>query len=236
MDELFEASFSSVAESGRPISRCGKCRRFMKYVAAKPHRLYCMHCDETYSLPPGGTIKLYKELKCPLDEFELLLYSGGPKRQSFLLCPYCYNEPPFSGTKKFMSCSLCTHQSCSYAMPQNCVGVCSECDNGILVLEPHFHTGGPAPKWRIACNNMKCKEMVDCFEGSTDVQSSKELCDCGSNLLTVDLCKVTHLPEDSEKCVHKGCWRCDSVLSALLVQPDLRSHWRRGRGRRPKKH
>ena len=32
--------------------------------------------------------------------------------------------------------------------------------------------------------------MVDCFEGSTDVQSSKELCDCGSNLLTVDLCKV----------------------------------------------
>eukprot|EP00731_Ephydatia_muelleri_P027048 Em0018g1148a len=81
MDELFEASFSSVAESGRPISRCGKCRRFMKYIAAKPHRLYCMHCDETYSLPPGGTIKLYKELKCPLDEFELLLYSGGPKGQ-----------------------------------------------------------------------------------------------------------------------------------------------------------
>ena len=40
-------------------------------------------------------------------------------------------------------------------MPQNCVGVCSECEHGILVLEPHFHTGGPAPKWRIACNNMK---------------------------------------------------------------------------------
>ena len=40
--------------------RCGKCHRFMKYIAAKPHRLYCMHCDETYSLPPGGTVKLYK--------------------------------------------------------------------------------------------------------------------------------------------------------------------------------
>ena len=132
MDELFEASFSSVAESGRPISRlvcdsyllacisfpslsiplffspspfhhfilpfltshflfsvlfslslcsllslslsppllpnslhtwllrCGKCRRFMKYIAARPQRLYCMHCDETFSLPQGGSIKLFK--------------------------------------------------------------------------------------------------------------------------------------------------------------------------------
>ncbi|KAL5466670.1 hypothetical protein EMCRGX_G030814 [Ephydatia muelleri] len=96
-------------------------------------------------------------------------------------------------------------------MPQNCVGVCSECEHGILVLEPHFHTGGPAPKWRIACNNMKCKEMVDCFEGSTDVQSCKEICDCGSYLLTVDLSKVAHLPENVERCVHKGCWRYKPV-------------------------
>jgi DNA topoisomerase-3 len=41
MDHLFEVSFSSLAESGRPMSRCGKCRRFTKYVQAKPSRLYC---------------------------------------------------------------------------------------------------------------------------------------------------------------------------------------------------
>ena len=60
MDELFEASFSSVAESGRPLSKCGLCRRYMKYIASRPQRLYCMNCNMTYSLPLLGSIKLYK--------------------------------------------------------------------------------------------------------------------------------------------------------------------------------
>ena len=42
------------------VYRCGKCRRFLKYISAKPQRMYCANCDETYSLPQGGTIKLYK--------------------------------------------------------------------------------------------------------------------------------------------------------------------------------
>nr|XP_049620180.1 DNA topoisomerase 3-beta-1 isoform X2 [Syngnathus scovelli] len=32
MDELMEVSFSPIAESGKPMSRCGKCRRFMKFI------------------------------------------------------------------------------------------------------------------------------------------------------------------------------------------------------------
>ena len=60
MDELFEASFSSIAESGRFFSKCGNCSRYMKYIASRPQRLYCMQCEKTYSLPLKGTIKLYK--------------------------------------------------------------------------------------------------------------------------------------------------------------------------------
>lgn len=60
MDELFEASFSSVAESGRLFSKCGLCRHYMKYIASRPQRLYCMKCNQTYSLPQAGTIKVYK--------------------------------------------------------------------------------------------------------------------------------------------------------------------------------
>ena len=63
MDQLFEVSFSALAASGRPFTRCGKCRRFMKYIMAKPSRLFCNHCDETYSLPQNGNIKLHQELK-----------------------------------------------------------------------------------------------------------------------------------------------------------------------------
>lgn len=32
MDELMEVSFSPIAASGKPLSRCGKCHRFMKYI------------------------------------------------------------------------------------------------------------------------------------------------------------------------------------------------------------
>lgn len=61
------------------VSRCGKCCRYLKYIAAKPQRMYCSHCNETYSLPQGGSIKLYKEIKCPLDKFELLMFSSPAK-------------------------------------------------------------------------------------------------------------------------------------------------------------
>lgn len=69
--------------------------RFMKLVASKPARLHCPNCDATYSLPMGGGFKLYNELKCPLDDFELLLWIGGPNAKGYPFCPYCYIYPPF---------------------------------------------------------------------------------------------------------------------------------------------
>ena len=59
--------------------RCGKCRRFMKYVQAKPARLYCANCDDTYNLPQNGLIKPDQgsQKTCPLDEFELLMWTTG---------------------------------------------------------------------------------------------------------------------------------------------------------------
>lgn len=95
MDGLFEVSFSSLADSGKVLSRCGKCRRYMKYIQTKPARLHCRNCDDTYSLPIGGNVHVYRELKCPLDDFELLAYSSGTKGKSYPLCPYCFNNPPF---------------------------------------------------------------------------------------------------------------------------------------------
>ncbi|RUS25677.1 hypothetical protein BC938DRAFT_471801 [Jimgerdemannia flammicorona] len=64
MDGLFEATFSPLAATGKPLSKCGKCKRYMKYISLKPPRLHCMTCGETYSLPQNGDIKLYRELTC----------------------------------------------------------------------------------------------------------------------------------------------------------------------------
>lgn len=63
MDALFEATFSKLQDTGKYLSKCGKCRRFMKYVRLRPQRLHCATCSETYALPQNGTIKLYKEVR-----------------------------------------------------------------------------------------------------------------------------------------------------------------------------
>ncbi len=37
--------------AGKPLSKCGKCRRYMKYISARPQRLYCSTCEEVLPLP-----------------------------------------------------------------------------------------------------------------------------------------------------------------------------------------
>jgi hypothetical protein len=59
MDALFEAQFSPLADSGKPLSKCGKCSRYMKYIAMRPSRLYCASCEEVHHLPQNGAIKVF---------------------------------------------------------------------------------------------------------------------------------------------------------------------------------
>ena len=59
MDELFGATFSKLADSeGRMLSHCGRCQRFMTHITLKPERLYCHRCEETFSLPQNGAIRV----------------------------------------------------------------------------------------------------------------------------------------------------------------------------------
>ncbi|XP_065913915.1 DNA topoisomerase 3-beta-1-like isoform X2 [Dysidea avara] len=227
MDELFEASFTSVAEGGKPLSRCGRCIRFMRYISAKPQRLYCNTCDETYALPQGGTVKLYKELKCPLDGFELVIFSTGPKGKTYQLCPFCYNQPPFPGVPKNMGCNHCPHVTCPHALPQLSVCDCSECEDGVLVLDP-----ASGPCWRLACNNSQCKVVASLCEGAHRVSVTEQCCACGSRLVQVDFNKA-NTPLADGSATHVGCPYCDGVISSRMeLHHSVRGHGRgRGRGR-----
>ncbi|CAH1786482.1 unnamed protein product [Owenia fusiformis] len=234
MDELFEVTFSSLASSGKPLSRCGKCRRFMKFIQAKPSRLHCPQCDETYSLPQNGAIKLYKELKCPLDDFELVISSTGSKGKSYPLCPYCYNNPPFREMRKGMGCNECTHPTCGHALQQFGVALCPECENGILVLDPNS-----APKWKMACNNSKCNVVVNFFDNAHRVAVSEEMCEeCGTAILDVTFNK-TKTPLTDGATEHSGCPFCDVILKPLVelkhaslrMRGFNRNRASRGRGR-----
>ncbi|XP_023129112.1 DNA topoisomerase 3-beta-1 isoform X1 [Amphiprion ocellaris] len=225
MDELMEVSFSPIAATGKPLSRCGKCHRFMKCIQAKPSRLHCSHCDETYSLPQNGAIKLYKELRCPLDDFELVLWTSGARGKSYPLCPYCFSNPPFRDMKKGMGCNECTHPSCQHSLNSLGIGQCVECDSGVLVLDP---TSGP--KWRMACN--KCNVVVHFFEHAHKVLVAQESCDnCDASLVAVDFNK-TRTPLPAGDTQHRGCVFCDPVFQDLveLKHATMRHSIHRGGG------
>ncbi len=50
-------------------------------------------------------MKLYKGLECPLDGYEIVLFSlSGPDGKIYPLCPYCYNNPPFENALKVSPC------------------------------------------------------------------------------------------------------------------------------------
>jgi DNA topoisomerase-3 len=148
MDALFEDSFSTLTSMGKPFSRCGKCRRFMKLVSSKPQRVYCEFCKDTYNLPKSGGIKLYRELKCPLDDFELLVNTVG-KYKSVPFCPYCFNNPPFKDMKQGQNatCNDCPHPTCEFSYLNNGISQCFECQEGVLVLD-----STTPPKYKAICN------------------------------------------------------------------------------------
>lgn len=133
-----------MVDAGKPLSKCGKCARYMKLISVRPSRMYCTTCEEVLNLPQvpfknapflclnpgqlaclwgldilafvhkhagrsvgsgqgsltstplqGGTVKLYKGLACPLDGYEIVLFSlTGPDAKTYPLCPFCYNNPP----------------------------------------------------------------------------------------------------------------------------------------------
>lgn len=222
MDELFEVSFSSLADSGRPFARCGKCRRYMKLVEAKPKRLFCPTCDETYNVPQqNGTLKLHQELKCPLDDFELIYFTAGAKGNSFVFCPYCYSNPPFGEMAKGSSCSACSHPTCSFGVNRLGVSNCMECEQGVLVLDP-----ASIPKWKLVCN--KCDVIVRIFEDAAKISVLPESCtECESQLLKVEYKEgKTKLP--GEKISAEGCIYCNSDLNSLVEK----SHAVLGKARR----
>ncbi|KAI8330027.1 DNA topoisomerase [Blakeslea trispora] len=210
MDELFEATFSPLAATGKPLSKCGKCKRYMKYIALKPNRLHCATCDETYSLPLNGHIKLYKELTCPLDDFELVLYSTGSKGTGYPICPCCYNNPPFENFQKGMACNHCPHPTCQHSMVTNAVCPCPENENekdpcqGSLILD-----ATSAPRWKLSCN--ECNIVSSFVDTVKNVTIQKDMCECGSVLLKVEF------RENQAREPLVGCIMCEDEIESLLA-------------------
>ncbi|KAJ1359352.1 hypothetical protein KIN20_018051 [Parelaphostrongylus tenuis] len=212
VDILFEASFTSLADTGKPFCRCGKCRRYMKLVDTKPQRLFCTCCQETYAVPHSnqGVLQPCGDKKCPLDDFDLVYFhgSGGKLSRSFAFCPFCYNNPPFESMKEGQGCNHCPHPTCPYSYMTSGVCGCVQGCGGVMVLDPQSH-----PKWRLTCN--KCPSVVSMFEGAVKFRVTEASCsNCQAQIINVEYKDKNPLPE--EKSIFKGCMFCDESVKDLV--------------------
>ena len=235
LDELFGASFAPLSQTGKVLSKCGRCLRYMRLIEAPPKRLYCPTCEETHALPQAGTIKLYKELRCPLDNFELVLYSLGNKEgalgKTFPLCPYCYSNPPTWGEGNKvgevegegggkMGCNACQHPSCAHSGRVNglleCPGVGTDnvACTGTLVLDVNSK-----PNWRLACNQPGCNLLLRFTAEIHDIRPlpTSECPLCGlRSVARFDFNKTKTPPGLAPGATaHVGCLVCDDLLNSL---------------------
>ncbi|BHF63364.1 DNA topoisomerase 3-beta-1 [Sparganum proliferum] len=238
MDQLFEVSFSSLADCGKPLSRCGKCRRYLKLVDSKPQRLHCPACNDTYTVPQNGSIRPYKEIKCPLDDFELVLWTQGLKGKTMVFCPYCYMNPPFRGMWRQVGCTNCLHPSCPQSPAVNAVDACSDCSQGVLVLDDSH-----SPRYRLLCN--RCDVLIifsDRVKHASVLSKTCEQCTARHLSLRIDSSKAgDDLPAKFTGCVFcaEEIFKLFQVVKAAASTTALqgrrgmpRGGGRGGRGRR----
>lgn len=184
-ESLFQLSFTNLSSSGTRLSRCGQCKRYMTYISnTNPPKLYCSFCEINLKLPSGGSLKLYKELKCPLDDYELLVFNSLRTKKNMILCPRCYNDPPFDSAIQNTLCKECPHPTCPYSYNSSFIMYCpiEKCKDGVLTLDL-----SSAPNWRIDCSNcnlvLKFREK-HCHKVST----TNDYCNnCGTRILLVNL-------------------------------------------------
>nr|CAD2171031.1 unnamed protein product [Meloidogyne enterolobii] len=210
VDSFFEDSFKTLVESGKPFSKCGKCRRYMKLVEAKPQRLYCPTCQEQYPVPSAkdASVRLHGEHLCPIDGFEILYFhpAGGKLAKSFAFCPHCYNNPPFEDMRgRHPGCNECSHPECQHSyITQGVLQCLTRCfgGRGTLVLDPQS-----GPKWRLSCN--KCPAVVSIFEGAAKLKVMDRCEKCGARKLSVEYknAKTSKLPDQA--CNFVGCAFCE---------------------------
>jgi DNA topoisomerase-3 len=204
MDNMFESNFTHLAESGKSLTRCGGCKKYLSFISKKPKRLYCRNCSQTYKLPfDADKVTSYHELRCPLDQFELVQVLDRSGRK-YPLCPYCYNDPPWDD-ESWLQWYLVRHKD---------LGVCGcpddSCD-GWLCLDPNS-----APKWRLQCSGT-CQTEVHLWETGIvhKISVSKEECEneeCGSRKLAVTF-NLKRSPLAGGATEKTACIVCDATFN-----------------------
>ncbi|CAJ1433993.1 unnamed protein product [Effrenium voratum] len=223
VDQLFETIFKSLEAAGRPLSRCGDCQRYLSVVDRKPVRMFCKTCNRIFKMPQNGQMKLYKELKCPLDNFELV-FVANKVGKSYPICPMCYDDPPFGAREEQGKHWNLDHPIYKKYRPAVMSCIADNC-SGTLCLDVDS-----GPKWQIDCN--VCLQQLSIFEDKAHkIKATSDTCEeCGSVLLEVIFNKGKSPLPDGEL-ERKACLVCDEIFNTHTVSKTGKNFFRRNPGK-----
>jgi len=218
IDQLFECTFQTLESTGRHLSRCGNCNKYLSVVDRRPVRMFCRNCDRVYKMPQNGQIKLYKELRCPLDQFELVFISNKVGK-SYPLCPCCYDDPPFGAQSAMGKHWELEHPVYKKYRPAVLSCIADNCP-GTLCLDVDS-----APKWQIDCN--VCMQNLQIFgDKAHKIKVTKEFCEeCNSHLLEVIFNK-NKSPLDGGDMEKTACLACDELFNSMTTSGTSKGFFR----------
>ena len=196
---------------GKTFCRAPRSGHYLHLVADPTPHLVDLRSQQTWALPVGGRVKPFYERRCPLCEFELLLYTPngrGPPR-SYPLCPGCYQKEA-RAEESPGRCSACPHPESHPTVTELLCCACPETadQGGMLLLDP---TGGP--NWRLVSTRGSYSISLPAFIQSITISGP-----CGCALT----CRKLRIqfdrnwsPLDHGDTVHEGCPVSDPLIQAL---------------------
>ena len=199
----------------RLLCRPAHSGHYLRLLTSPTPRLHDPRTEELWALPLGGTFKAFNERRCPLCDFELLLYtpSGRGKPRAYPLCPHCYNEPPLPGGHDAATpgrCSRSPHPEGHPIVSELSVCACPETadQGGRLLLDP---TGGP--NWQLISSRGSFHLALPPFVHSLSVGPP---CGCAGSCrkLLIEF-QRNRSPLDDGSTSHQGCVLSDELINAL---------------------
>lgn len=139
IDEIFDKIYTPLVNTGKRLSACGLCNRFMLLIDQKVPILSCLECNKDYKL-----IKNIENLKsnnhrCPICKFETISFKFNDKEN--ILCPYCFNNPnqEYTNVKlnnytNYIKCHMCNHKECNLSLNNRILAECKYCNKGKIAL------------------------------------------------------------------------------------------------------
>lgn len=207
LNDVLDVSIQAVAERGQPLSRCGSCKRYLRY---HNNKLLCSICSFSLTIPKSMKIFALGEKRCPLDSFELLVLNE-KSGKAYCICPLCFNFSPDQTINRFR-CIDTDRPDLFGSLHTTGVGTCEEdgCSGKIYIQNFQGAQRG------LSCT--ECNWMVQLdptkFKNIKKKQPTVSCTDCGWDHIEV------YEIQSSE--VITGCPRCnDDILTR--IGPKFRS-------------